>query len=167
MTTIAYTNRVLACDSCYSAVNVIWTRAPKIKRLSTGALIGFSGDTDARAMMDLFDRVKTEKQLPTRKQILDLQFDTDALFIMRSGRIFNVECGYNEGHWEGGLYEWGERFAATGSGGKFALVAMECGKTAVEAVHMACRRDINSCPPVHQLSLIVDAKRKAAPSRKR
>ena len=167
MTTIAYTNRVLACDSCYAASDVVYTRRPKIQRLSSGGLIGFSGDADARTCAELFDKVKTERQLPTRRQILDMQFDADALFIMPNGRIFNVECGYNEGHWEGGLYEWGERFAATGSGGKFALVAMECGKTAVEAVHMACRRDINSCPPVHQLSLIVDAKRKAAPSRKR
>jgi ATP-dependent protease HslVU (ClpYQ) peptidase subunit len=167
MTTIAYTNRVLACDSCYSSREVVYTRAPKIHRLTSGGLFGFAGDADARAVVELFDRIKSERHLPTRKVILDLQVDTDALFIMPNGKIFNIECGYSEGHWEGGLYEWGERYAATGSGGKFALVAMECGKTAVEAVHMACRRDINSCPPVHQLTLIGAEKRKAAPLRKR
>lgn len=162
MTTIAFSAGVIACDSCYAASDVIYTRRPKIHRLSSGGLIGFSGDADARAVVELFDKVKSERHLPTRRVILDLQFDTDALFIMPNGRIFNVECEHHDGHWEGGMYEWGEKFAATGSGGKFALVAMECGKSAPAAVALACRRDINSCLPVHQLSL---GQRKTVPRR--
>lgn len=162
MTTIAYANGVIACDSCYSANDVIYTRRPKIHRLSSGGLVGFSGDTDTRCLVDLFDKIKAERHLPARKTILDFQVDTDALFIMPNGRIFNIECGFVNNVWEGGLYEWGEKFAATGSGGKFALVAMECGKTAVAAVALACRRDVHSCLPVHQLSL---APRKTVPRR--
>jgi ATP-dependent protease HslVU (ClpYQ) peptidase subunit len=171
MTTIAYVNGIIACDSCYSTHDVIYTRRPKIQRLSSGGLLGFSGDTDTRAVVDMFDKIKSERHLPSRKSILELQIDTDALFIMPNGRVFNIECGYVKGVWEGGVYEWGEKFAATGSGGKFALVAMECGKSAVAAVVLACRRDVHSCLPVHQLSLgqrkTVPPRLKQAPRRRR
>lgn len=174
MTTIAYTNGTIACDSSHTCGEVIYTRRQKIVRLSSGGLMGFAGACDTRATVELFDKVKSEKHLPTRKQILELAQSIDALFIMPNGRIFNIECAYEEEHyWEGGLYEWGERFAACGSGGKFALVAMECGKTAMEAVHAACRRDVNSCPPVHQLTLGLrpvlsrGAKRSIVPPKKR
>lgn len=162
MTTIAFAAGIIACDSCYAANDVIYTRRPKIHRLSSGGLLGFAGDTDDRAVADLFDKIKSERHLPARKAILDLQIDMDALFVMPNGRIFNIECQYHDNHWEGGVYEWGEKFAATGSGGKFALVAMECGKSAPAAVALACRRDINSCLPVHQLSL---GQRKTVPRR--
>lgn len=156
----------MACDSQVTANDVIYTRVPKIKRLSTGALIGTAGDCDMRSLCELFDKVKREAQLPSRRAVLDLQIDIDAIFVLPNGKIFNIECEHNDHYWAGGLYEWGEKFAACGSGGKFALVAMECGKTAVEAIHLACRRDINSCPPVHQLSLGLSRGR-TDPSRRR
>jgi hypothetical protein len=78
MTTIAYANGVIACDSCYAASDVIYTRRPKIHRLSSGGLMGFSGSTDARAVVELFDKVKSERHLPTRRAILDLLWNAES-----------------------------------------------------------------------------------------
>jgi len=171
MTTIAYANGIIASDSQVTSGETIYSRMPKIHRLSSGGLMGFAGACDHRDMVALFDKVKQTRHLPTRKAILDIQCDTDGLFIMPNGMVYYVECMHRKGVWEGGLYPASEKFAACGSGGKFALVAIECGKNAVEAIHLACRRDTNSCPPVHQLSLglrkIVPSRSKQAPRRRR
>jgi hypothetical protein len=57
-----------------------------------------------------------------------------------------------------GLWEINGPFAAVGSGGDAALVAMDCGKSARDAVRVACKYDPNSRPPVHLVALNLAAK---------
>ena len=40
-------------------------------------------------------------------------------------------------------------YAACGSGGDYALAAMDAGATARQAVEIACKRNIHCRPPVH------------------
>ena len=37
-----------------------------------------------------------------------------------------------------------EKYAAVGSGAVFAIAAMDCGKSAVEAIRIAKKRDVNT-----------------------
>lgn len=54
MTTIAYKDGIMASDSCWTGeTDVQEVSAIKIRRLPSGALMGFSGANDAREMEEL------------------------------------------------------------------------------------------------------------------
>src|SRR5690242_1566275 len=92
MTTIAYCNRVMACDSSITDDEGIQDGSQnKIVRLSSGALLGGSGDSDDRELVALFDKVKTPKQFPSRKALADLHMDYLGLLVLPNGRIYKIE----------------------------------------------------------------------------
>jgi len=156
MTCIAYTNGIMACDSAWSNGSTLITRRNKIVRLKSGGLLGSAGDDDSRAVEDLFDRVKTPSGLPSRKQLLELVIDYGGILVLPKGRIYNIsidEPAEHQVHWTGGLFEIGESFHAVGSGSVHAITAMECGKSARDAVNYAIRRDIYCRAPVHTFLL--------------
>lgn len=157
MTTIAYKDGLMACDSAYSDSDTLLTRRSKITRLKSGGLLGSSGEDDDRAVVELFDKVKTPSGFPSRKQLIDLQVDYGGILVLPSGRIFSVgvdEPDKDQTHWSGGIFEVAEDYYAVGGGREHALTAMECGKSAKDAVHMAIRRSMTSRPPVHVVPLI-------------
>jgi len=158
VTTVAYKAGIMACDSCYAEDEMLITRRSKITRLASGALLGKAGDSDDRHVEALFAHVKTPRGMPTRKQILELQIDYYGLFVLPKGRIFlititppNKDKGHD--HWSGGIDEIGESFYAIGTSAAHALTAMECNRSAKEAVKFACQRDLNSRPPIHVVPL--------------
>jgi len=158
MTTIAYKDGVMACDSAWSSEDgTLITRRNKIVRLKSGGLIGSAGDDDSRAVEALFEKVRTPAGLPTRKQLLELQIDYVGIVVLPKGRIYHVTIDPPPGdheYWSGGLFEIGESYHAVGSGAVHAITAMECGKSARDAVNLAIRRDNNCRPPVHSFSLL-------------
>jgi len=162
---ICYRDGVIACDSAWQDDQVVLTYRSKIMRLPSGALLGAAGDDDTRAIEDLLAKVKTPSGLPSRRQLLDLVIDYTGLLVLPSGRIFQVEItepdedGKNN-HWTGGIMEIGENYYAVGSGREHAFTAMECGKSAREAVNFAIRRNNMCRPPVHSLSLVVEKKKR-------
>lgn len=168
MTTIAYKAGVMACDSCWSYSGRVDTLQRKIVRLKSGALLGQSGANDARDVLALLQNVKTAAQLPSLEALLSVRADFMGLLVVPSGRIFKIATTFiSPDNWDStmdgedlGAWEINAPFAAVGSGGDLALVAMDCGKSAVQAVEKACKYDMNTRGPVHTFDLKQATKRK-------
>lgn len=160
MTTIAYRDGIMACDSCWSE-NEAWdTSQTKIKRLSSGALLGSAGDNDGRQIDRLLDKVKTPAGLPDKAAFLAIRCNYAGILVLPRGRVFKVGATHvSEAHWDKeldediGIWEINSSFCAAGSGKEFALGAMAAGKSALDAVRIACRFDLNSRPPTYHYSL--------------
>ena len=156
MTTIAYKAGVMACDSCWTDADLYDVAQTKIVRLASGALLGGSGDNDGREIEALLDKVKTARQLPTRTQLAALRSSFSGLLVLPSGAVFKVSAGYDEKPRDAdyGIWPSGRKgVAAAGSGAHLAIGAMAAGKSAREAVAIACAWDIHSRLPVHALTL--------------
>jgi hypothetical protein len=156
MTTIAYKAGLMACDSCWTGDDMHGMSQSKIIRLSSGALLGGSGDNDSREIHALLDKVKSAKQLPTRTQLAALRASFSGLLVLPNGSIFKISADFGEKEpgSDYGIWPVGRRgIAAAGSGGHLAIGAMAAGKSALEAVAIACAWDINSRLPVHSLAL--------------
>lgn len=157
MTTVAFKDNVMACDSAWMDEHELLTKRPKIIRLPSGGLLGEAGSCDTRDIHELFAQVKTPGQIPSRKKLLELKNDYSAIFVTPKGRIFHVyidEPSAAGGDWDAGCYEVGEPFFAVGSGKSYAFAIMESGGSAQQAVAIACRRDKHTRPPVHTTFLI-------------
>jgi hypothetical protein len=159
MTTIAFDSKAMACDSCWTYGGTVDTLTTKIIRLSSGALFGTAGQNDARSVNALVDKAKTPGQLPSYEAIMAIRADVLGLLVLPKGRVYKVATtiispeNWEEGMGEFGLWEVTGPFAAVGSGADMALVAMECGKAAKDAVRIACKYDPNSRGPVHMMPL--------------
>lgn len=166
MTTVAYKDGIMACDSCWSD-NESWdTSQTKIKRLSSGALLGSAGDNDSRQIERLFDKVKTPAGLPDKAAVLALRVSYGGIIVLPRGRVFKIGAIHmSEAHWDKdmdddvGVWEISGPFCAVGSGKEFALGAMAAGKGALEAVKIACRFDLNSRAPTYSYHLIIPKKK--------
>lgn len=156
MTTIAYKNGIMACDSCWTGDEMHEVSQNKIVRLSSGALLGGSGDNDSREIYTLLDKVRTAKHLPTRTQLAVLRASFSGLLVLPNGSIFKISADFGEKESDSdyGIWPVGRRgIAAAGTGCHFAIGAMVAGKSAAEAVAIACSWDINSRLPVHVMEL--------------
>lgn len=158
MTTIAYRAGVMACDSCYAFGNMVDTLSPKVHRLRSGALLGQAGANDSRSVVALFDQVcRDVATLPDAAALkqLDVDFMGLLVFPAEPRRLFKVsidEIAKPTGL-DTGIWEIEAPFTAIGSGESYAIGAFEAGADAVRAVEIACRRDINSRPPIHVFNI--------------
>jgi ATP-dependent protease HslVU (ClpYQ) peptidase subunit len=165
MTTIAYRDGVMACDSCWTYGGTVDTLTTKISRLSSGALFGTAGQNDGRSLVAMLDKVKTPAQLPSYESLMALRADILGLLVLPKGRVYKIATTMTSPeNWDSemedyGLWEISGPFAAVGSGGDMALVAMDCGKSARDAVRIACKYDPNSRAPVHMASLAIAARK--------
>ncbi|HUD10871.1 MAG TPA: hypothetical protein VMS08_00550 [Candidatus Saccharimonadia bacterium] len=158
MTTIAFSAGYMSADSSWNDADGLLTRRSKIIKLSSGGLLGEAGAYDTRDMIELLDKVKKPAQLPSRRQIGDLKLEYSAILVLPGGKIYHVFADPPEtdsGHWDSGVYEVGETFFAVGSGKSYAFAILEEGGSAKRAVEIACRRDLNTRPPVHVVQLPV------------
>lgn len=167
MTTIAYRDGVMACDSCYTCSDTVDTLTTKIRRLKSGALLGGAGDNDSRDLETMLEKVRTPGQLPSRAALIDLRLSFLGVLVLPKGGIYKIGATMvSQEHWDAsfnediGIWEVNARYAAAGSGADFALAAMEAGKSARDAVRIACKFDINSRPPIHSLTLDTKPARK-------
>lgn len=151
MTTIAYRDGKMACDSCWSLDGMVDTLATKIVRLSSGALLGQAGAADGRALVAMLDEVDHSEELPTCEELSGIKSESLALLVLPNGQVFKI--GTNKESDEIGIWEVSERVAAIGSGTSIARTAMYCGKSAREAVEIGCVFDMNSRGPVHEVQL--------------
>lgn len=159
MTTIAYKDGIIACDSAWSYNGGVSSSAKKLIRLrKSGALIGLTGGNDVREVIALFERITTVRGLPSYGELAAVKVDSGGLLILpptrkRPPRIFKFSTtNKNLDHEDAddlGLWEISLPIAAAGSGGDYATGAMAAGKTAAQAVAIACRWDMASKPPVH------------------
>jgi hypothetical protein len=166
MTTIAYRDGVMACDSCWSLNgSLVDTLSDKIYRLKSGALLGQCGSNDARPMIKLLDNAKSEKQMPSYEEICAVKVSGMYLLVLPNRRMFKFQTtALAHEQWTDDLLDLGmwrieQPFTAVGSGSEFAIGAMAAGKSAAEAIRIACRLDINSRLPLHTHKLDTVSKR--------
>lgn len=156
MTTIAYTRGILASDACWTLYESQTTALSKLQRLSSGAIIGGAGDNDDRAVIALLDKIKTFEKLPPKRDLAATRCSYEGVLVFPRGKVAMIviepqdeECNnYDAQVWEANL-----GFAALGSGSPYALGAMAAGKSAKEAVRIACKFDVHSRLPVYTMTL--------------
>ncbi|MDP9089183.1 MAG: hypothetical protein M3O26_10650 [Pseudomonadota bacterium] len=137
MTTVAFKDGVMASDSRYSDTSVGITKGPKIFRKKVGkkeVLIGVAG-ADVFAAMLFVDWYGTTADPP--KSLSSMDGDMFDILLWDGRRLYeaNPHCR---------LCEIEEPYYSIGSGAVHAITAMDCGKSAAQAVQMAIKRDINS-----------------------
>lgn len=165
MTCIAWRNGYLACDSCWDYNGTQVVSAIKMHRLTSGALLGTAGDNDSRVVIDLLDKVRDSKKLPTRAALAETKVRFMGLIAFPKGGVWVINSGpVDEAGWAAvdtykdddcdDLGIWPATsmggYAAIGSGGDYALCAMDAGPhvSAAKAVEIACKRNLNCRPPV-------------------
>lgn len=156
MTTIAYKDGIIASDSCISSGGNFVDQAQKFQRLPNGVVVGFCGDMDVRAIMSIFSKVSSPEDVPPSKTLLETDCDCECLIIFPDGRVFNLMINVEEGKRKSAHFtEYGRRSGlAVGSGADLAIGAMSAGKSAEEAVAIACEFDLKSKPPVQTLQVL-------------
>jgi ATP-dependent protease HslVU (ClpYQ) peptidase subunit len=153
MTTIAFKDGIMASDSCISGGGYYGASVNKVQRTSAGALIGWCGEADNRAVLTLIDKVKKPAQLPTKQEIAACLTDCQVLIAFGPNSLYIVGCDEDDsGRYHGYVNVCNLGAAAIGSGSHLALGAMLAGKSAREAVSIACKIDNNSKLPVNSMS---------------
>jgi hypothetical protein len=165
MTIITWRAGIMACDSCWATYGTQTVSMIKIKRLSSGALLGSAGENDSREMERLLDKIRHPDKLPTRAELLALKLDYGGLIAFPRGGVWMISTGKTDaaGYAEDSSEDMGVwpattmgGYAACGSGSDCALAAMDAGATAREAVEIAIRRDIHCRGPIHVRRLFDD-----------
>lgn len=162
MTTIAckVVNGVgeMACDSCWTDSNeFVGTSMNKILRLKSGALIGEAGDNDSRAVQKILQNVKNFEQMPTALELAACCVDYAAVILFPNNTMAQISITrYNENgemSYVAAAWPVNRGCSAVGTGAGPALGAMRAGKSAREAVAIACDLDPNSKLPVHSYQI--------------
>lgn len=152
MTTIAYKNGILATDSCWASGDFIESRNVKFIKLKNGIICAGSGANDDRHIINIFSKIKNPRNVPNVKELLEFcHQDTKHLIVYPNKDIWILDIKYSENEKWANFYPIKNDFIAIGSGAHFAVGAMAAGKSAIEAVEIACTLDINSCLPVHYI----------------
>lgn len=128
MTTIAWDGETLAADSRATASGLPY-QAIKAFRLADGSLFGGTGDYgQILAVKEWLDKGGMEGLKPKVE-------DFAGLLVLSDARAFRLE----ETLIRLPLFE---KFHAIGSGRDFAIAAMHCGRTALEAVEISTLYDV-------------------------
>lgn len=140
MTTIAYDGKTLAADRMAQNVNGVFVASVcKVLRAKTGDVVSWCGNHAWRDRLLTWVNGGMLYEAP--------KGEYSALVVHPDGKCWRVE-GDN-----GGWFEVDAPYA-DGSGMEFALAAMACGKTAAEAVEIACRFDTASGGGVDSVEII-------------
>jgi ATP-dependent protease HslVU (ClpYQ) peptidase subunit len=140
MTTIAYKDGVLAADSRITRGNVVSAGGyNKLRVLDDGSVVGGAGHT---ANIVAFGDWLNDGKQGSAPEMSD---GTVVVHLQNDGRLFE--------YWGEQGIEFTGPYEAWGSGYQFALAAMYLGKSAKEAVEVACAIDSNSGLPVHTVQL--------------
>ncbi|CAN7326902.1 hypothetical protein LJR084_001896 [Variovorax sp. LjRoot84] len=133
MTVIAWDGKTLAADK-RTGFGGLHATTTKIHRVN-GCLLGGAGTTAQIAeMVEWFAKGRDAGKLPASQR--DAKDCVSLLVIEPTGRVLQFE---NTPH----PLVLENRMWAIGSGRDFAMAAMHCGKTAAEAVEIACHLDLN------------------------
>lgn len=155
MTTIAYKDGILACDSAWTDDReCVGTLLTKLFVLPGGAVVGEAGDNDSRCVRELLKNVKCIEKLPTAKDLAECKIDYVSIIVFPDGRFAKIMIDHDDKKgWIAQAWECNRGFIACGSGGEMALGFMGAGKTAAEAVAFTCTWDPNSKLPVHTVDI--------------
>lgn len=143
MSTITYRDGIMAADSrAYNGGRTPIGAKMKIHRLEDGSLLGVSSPVvgQGEALRDWFNAGADVSEHPS-------PLDFQALLVKANGEVFYYsDTPFPSGPLAG-------PFWAIGSGEQYALGAMVCGATAIQAVEVAAGLDSMSQLPVAALTL--------------
>jgi hypothetical protein len=166
LTTIAYRDGIMACDSCWALDgSLIDNLANKIIRLKSGGLFGLCGSNDVRPIVKMLENVKTEKQMPSYEDLAACRISGMYLLVLPNRKVYKFQTtALAADSWEAetqdiGMWRIELPFVSVGSGSHIAIGAMAHGASAQQAVRAACRFDINSRLPVHTHKLATEARK--------
>ncbi len=153
MTTIAYKGGVIASDSLMSQSGTYIDSHAKVKKLKGGIIIGHCGDSDMRGIFNILSIIKSPDQVPASRELIEAGVDCECIVVFPSKQMFLLmviqdSSNRKEAHF---VELNRKKFYAIGSGRDHALGAMAAGKSAKEAVVIACQFDLKSGLPVHTL----------------
>jgi hypothetical protein len=147
VTTVAFRDGILASDSRYTDINVGITSGPKLFKKQVGKkqhLIGICGAVySAMLFVDWYGTDKSD----LHKQLTGLNNDEFEVMVW-DGKVLRAANYLLR------LTEVHEPYFAIGSGAVHAITAMDCGKSAMEAVQMAARRDSGTGGKVVTMTLL-------------
>jgi ATP-dependent protease HslVU (ClpYQ) peptidase subunit len=153
MTTIAYRDRVMVADTqvtCGDGSKTITHH--KIRILPDGTLYGCAGDTAAILRVQRW----MERGMPSRpRPRIPKDTDFDLLMVKPDGSAWMLNDAFDFERIE-------TEFVAIGSGAAYAMGAMACGRSAVQAVKVAARFDVNTSAPYDVLRIIKPPQRDGA-----
>lgn len=147
MTTIAWRAGILAGDSATTEHGTIISLAPKVHKLKSGAIVGYAGDADSRALHRLLEKTNKPNELPSVAKLRELKQDHAAIIAFPNGKVFAIDVGNDKGDYCG-VCEIVAPYYAIGSGGLVAMAAMAAGATAMKAVSIACDLDVHTRAPI-------------------
>jgi hypothetical protein len=131
-------------------------RVHKIETLPNGTVVGCAGDSDNRDVLALLGKATLTK-MPTKIKLAGTKTEFQGLWVFPTGEVFRVEVEHKA---RDGVSDWTAEIlpilnpeAAVGSGSGYALGAMLAGKSAIEAVKIACKIDSNSGLPVESIKI--------------
>ncbi len=142
MTTVAWDGCTLAADTRITEGTLI-QRGQKLFRLSDGRLFGGAGDLESIHVVVEYLESEADDKPDGLENFTALLIDTD-------GRAWRLESRLVPMPVLG-------PYAAIGSGQPYALMAMELGRSAREAVELGCRVDAQGGLPVEDLRLTAQA----------
>lgn len=136
MTTIAWDGKTLATDSQRTSGDIVESDDEKKLYVDIGGYLAVAGCGDLMGSEEIFNWIKSNKvdQFPK----IDSK-DVSSVICIKKDR--SVLIYRHDGH---GRSISHRGILADGSGWEIALGAMDAGATAVEAVEIAIKRDINS-----------------------
>lgn len=147
MTTIAFKAGVLAADTKAVGEHDEIYKCKKLETLPNKTVVGCAGDADVRDILSLLGKATLHK-MPLKSKLKETQTMFKGIWVFPTGEVFKVSVEYLENKWDAEILPILESQVAVGSGGQYAMGAMAAGKTAIEAVRIACRLDNNSGLPI-------------------
>lgn len=152
MTVIAYTKGVLAADT-QGTTDDMKIRSQKIEHLKNGTVVGTAGDSDCREVLGVLGRASMSR-MPSRASLIKTQTEFDGIWIFPDPlAIFMVSIEHEAGKWTAEIRPMLDDWAAVGAGAKYAAGAILAGKSAIDAVKIACRLDVNCGLPVESYKI--------------
>lgn len=152
MTTVAYKNGVLAADTKAVGEDGMTFKCKKLEKLPNGTILGCAGEADVRDLISILGKASLSK-MPLKAKLRATEGQFRGIWVFPTGEVFRVLVEYEDGKWDAEILPIFEPYAAVGSGGGYALGAMLAGKSAIEAVRIACKLDNNSGLPVESIKL--------------
>ncbi len=148
MTVIAYAKGVLAADTQGTTDGGMIVRTKKIEYLKNGTVLGTAGDADCREVVSLLGKASLSK-MPSKASLIKTQTIFEGIWIFPDLlAIFMISIENEDNKWTAEIRPMLDDWATCGSGSKYAAGAMAAGKSAVDAVKIACKLDANCSLPV-------------------
>ena len=152
MTVIAYKNGVLAADTKAVTEDGLVVKSKKLEKLSNGTILGTAGSADCREIVTILGKASLSK-MPLKSKLRSTETTFRGIWVFPTGEVFKVSVEFEDNKWDAEILPILEKQAAVGTGGAYALGAMLAGKSALEAVKIACKLDNNCGLPAESITI--------------